>query len=266
MPPTPVSPTIHGEDTAWDGYLAGALIERALNREGMTNSSYSGTDSQKPAATTVQVALMWECFRDAYTEILRRFEKWWGTSEADVVAIASSGTYPSVDTPDDFGRLLKGGLTIAGVPLKIVSTEEYLRTVRPETDGGGTTLTSVTGSALIARFATREPTSDYPKRRLCVFIYPVQTAAFTAHFVYRANAANLTSDTDRIRLPVDAHGLLMDLMGVLWARRNNQTAAVGARAAQYEMAAAKLEGIPPADDEQPYFRQAYPLQDDAITL
>lgn len=261
------APTTFAAETPWEGYTFGALLERVLNREGLTNpdTGYAGRDANLAPASAAEYARAKDVVRDCLVALMTRYERFFSSSTATVAAEASSGTYPSVRVPADYGRLNRGGLTIDGKPLKIISQEEYQTHLRPSAEGGGTYLTAQAGAPTHALFQS-ESVSVGARKVLFVKVFPVQTSAFSAVFSYRATARNLDDEDDTIRLPVTLHPILMKEAMAEYADRGNDTVEAIRRKAVARDMREDADPEDPADELKPGFRQGFNTVEDPLDL
>ena len=178
------SPTIQGPNTAWVGYTRGRLRELCLRQTGVSDPGHVAPDSALPAATAEEVSVMDGFLGEALTEIATLLDRYTMLAETSVVA---DGDFTAVLLPADFGVICDNGVHVGGYPVRVLTTEEWLRTRRPASEGGGTTLTDVTGdiatSRLVARIVPAAPASASVAKRMALFLYPAQTAAWTADVV-----------------------------------------------------------------------------------
>lgn len=166
----------------------------------------------------------------------------------------TAGTYPSVLLPADFGVAVQDGFTIGGEPIRVMTDGEWRRNRRPDSQGGGTYLTQLTGTpaqtqALLRLVQSRQATAA-AAIRWAAFLYPVQTAAWTLEVAYRATAKALSGDTDVVRLP---NRMLRPLMLYCNARScefNGDTKGAAERWALYNRALNEVESIPPSLEQQ----------------
>lgn len=231
-------PSIIGAETAYYGETFGALVEACLRERGLTNPNYASTDATYTSATTAQVAQAQTCVKDALVYLQTQRSAWFPLSEEDCTAVSD---YTRVNLPLDFSTFGKGGAWIAGVRLKILSTEEYAANVRKDSDGGGLQCCEVSGEPTHARLVmTVYSDSGTNRYRWALDVFPRQTAAWTAHILYVATAKDITSDTTTIRLPVVMHPIMEDLTRANWRKKSGDAKG----AAQFlKLAEAALEDV-----------------------
>jgi hypothetical protein len=251
------NPAIQGSiSTPWEGLTYGGLVERCLNAVGLTNSAYAGTDTNLPAASAGDLARMQELVKDGVTHMLAVAERVWPISETD---LAASADYQGVTLPADFGGLVENGVSIQGRVLSPITTEGYLSSQRTTEDGGGTLLTGTSGDPVWYRMIVVHQTDDSVRQRLGLYVYPLQTAAYTVHLVYRATASALDEDSDVIRLPVLVIPHLRRWVNAAWAEfvlRDFSSAA--ALWALYRDGLVEIGDWVNDDDVRPIVTQAYP--------
>lgn len=246
------APTPAGAATPYEGMTFGDLLELAFNREGLT---YDGSDPAKPPAKDPEKARMKRIVKECLTTMQTRFANVFGDSEAETTAVSD---YSAVGVPADFGHLIGKGLSINGVPIDLISTRQWAESRRPAAQGGGTTLAAVSGAPSHARLAVKEPSAADERRVYIAIVYPAQTAAFTAHWIYKATARNLTDDDDAIRCPVELHPVLLQLVAAAYAERGDDIPKAASRTAMFDRSASEQENLPPTDDTPNYLRQGIP--------
>lgn len=210
------APTAQGSQTGWSRYTFGRLVELCLRQcVGVSNAAHASPDAALPAASPQEIAVVQGFVIEALTELQEQHDAYWPLSEATVMAEESAvtaGTYPAVLLPVDFGQAVEDGFHVGGWPVPILTTGQYNRARVPDSLGGGINLTLVEGAPpstpYMGRIAPAEqalddedandPTADW---RMALWLYPLQTAAWSLECSYRATARNYSGDTDAIRLP-----------------------------------------------------------------
>lgn len=257
------APTRQDAQTPWTGYTFGRLRELALRLVGLTDSSHSGTDASLPAATTQEKTVMGDLLKEGLCEMQELFERDWPVTTQ---AVTAESDYTAVLLPADFGVALKHGFKVAGDEVMVLSEEDYLRTQRPDAEGGGTTLTEATGDPryVVIRPAKQTDSGDGGSSvddeawRLAAWLYPVQTAAWTLTVTYRATAKALSADGDTLRLPTRLQPALFDYIAASWRERTGRTKEAADYWALYAARLKRLENVRVSEDLDLTLKQEYP--------
>lgn len=253
--------------TPWTGYTFGRLRELALRQAvGVSDRSSASPDSSLPEASAEEIALMGGFLHEGIVELQRVRDRLWPLSEASLTAEQSdvmAGTYPSVLLPADFGSALRGGFSISGVPIGVMTPEDWLNNRRPDADGGGTTLTDAAGdptrSRALIRIMPQRQASNTAVWRLAAWLYPLQTAAWTLDVTYRATAKNHTTDTWSVRLPDILYRPLLLFCAMRAAEHRGDVKGAVAQRVLYQSALSDVENIPAAEEVQHSVVLAFPM-------
>lgn len=256
------SPTIQDPNTAWVAYTRGRLRELCLRQTGVSDSGHASPDSALPAATSEEIAVMDGFLGEALTEIATLLDRYVMLAETSVTA---DGDFTAVLLPADYGVICDNGVHVSGYPVRIISTEEWLRTRRPTSEGGGTTLTDVVGApgsavTLIGRIVPAKPASASAVKRMALFLYPAQTAAWTAEIAYRAMANAYGGDTDTVRLPPWGFRLVRLFVAALGAEHRGDMKGAADRWLLYRAARQEVENIAPSEEQGSGLVQGYPAE------
>ena len=255
------SPTIQGPNTAWVGYTRGRLRELCLRQTGVSDPGHVAPDSALPAATAEEVSVMDGFLGEALTEIATLLDRYTMLAETSVVA---DGDFTAVLLPADFGVICDNGVHVGGYPVRVLTTEEWLRTRRPASEGGGTTLTDVTGdiatSRLVARIVPAAPASASVAKRMALFLYPAQTAAWTADVAYRATAPAYGADTDTVRLPPRMFRLVLLFVAARGEEHRGNANGAKERWLLYRAARQDVEDVAPSEEQSHGLVQGYPVE------
>jgi hypothetical protein len=259
-----VAPVIQDPQTPVTPMPWGYLRELALRQMGVTNSSSAYTDASKPGASAAAIALMSQFLNDGLVELQELRDRWWSLSDASVTAELSGTTYPAVLLPADFFSL--ESCHVSGYPVHAMTPGEWSRTIRPTAEGGGTTLTDVSGlpatTRLVGRIAPAQQAAGTPSAvwRQALWLFPVQTAVWTASMIYRATARNYANETDAVRLPPRFQRPLLLYCSARVAEHNGDVKGAMARRRLYEDAVNQIESIPPSAAQTSCLLQGYPME------
>lgn len=197
---------------------------------------------------------------EALIEMVDLLDRYTPIAEASVTA---DGDFTAVLLPSDCATLVDDGVKVSGWPVKVITTEEWLRSQRPTSEGGGTTLTEVAGvpgtTRLVARIVPAAPATAEAAKRMALFLYPVQTAAWTAVFTYRALPAAYGSSTDTIRLNPRLFRLVRLFVSALGCEHRGDTKGAADRWTLYRSARQEVEDIAPSDGQGSGLVQDYPV-------
>lgn len=254
------SPTVQGASTPFTAYTRGRLRELCLRSIGVSDAGSASPDTSLPQATAQEIAVMDGFVSEALTEVGVLLDRYHLIAETTVTA---DGDFTAVLLPADYGVILENGVHVSGYPVKIITTEEWLRSRRPTSEGGGTSLTGVSGepasgTRLIGRIVPAAPASASVAKRMALFLYPVQTAAWTAEIAYRAVANAYGADTDTVRLPPTMFRLVRLFVSALWAEQRGDTKGAAERWALYRDARKEVENIAPSEEQGSCLVQGYP--------
>lgn len=203
------APVAQTNQTAWTRYTFGRLVELCLRQcVGVSNAAHANPDAALPAASAQEIAVVQGFVIEALIELQEQHDAYWPLSEATVTAEESAvtaGTYPSVLLPTDFGQAVEDGFHVGGWPVPILTTGQYNRARVPDSLGGGINLTLVEGAPpstpYMGRIAPANQAAASNDWRMALWLYPLQTAAWSLECSYRATAKNYSGDTDSVRLP-----------------------------------------------------------------
>ena len=93
---------------------------------------------------------------------------------------------------------------------------------------------------------------------MALFLYPVQTAVWTASIAYRATANAYGADTDTVRLPPNLFRLVRLFVAALGSEFRGDSKGAAERWALYNAARREVENVTPSEEQGSCLVQGYP--------
>ena len=254
------SPLSQNPLTPWTQVTWGRLRELVLNQRGVSDAGHASPNTNLPAANSWEIAIAGEHLQEALLELESSHSRYWPLSESTVTA---DGDFTSILLPADFESIPKGGCHINGNPVDVLTTEQWLRTRVPDTLGGGTSLTRAAGTPAqtrtVAVIKPARQTNDTTAWRMALWLYPVQTAAWTMEFVYRATVKNMTGDLWPIRLPNRFRRPILLYCSMRGCEQNKDFEGAAAFMGLYEKALSTIADTSPSEEQQSEMILGYPI-------
>lgn len=254
------SPLSQNPLTPWTQTTYGRLRELVLNQRGVSDAGHASPNTNLPAANSWEIAIAGEHVHEALLELEASHERYWPLSESSVT---SDGDHTAILLPADFERIPRGGCHVDGNPVEVITTEQWLRTRVPDASGGGTTLTRATGTPSQTRtvlvLKPARQSVDTAAWRMAAWLYPVQTAAWTMEFVYKATVKNMTGDLWPIRLPNRFRRPILLYCSMRGCEQNKDFQGAAAFQELYDKALSTIADTSPSEEQPSEMILGYPV-------